>query len=422
MKKNIWIINHYATNMFFDEGGRHYWLGKELTKRGYRVTIFCANIVHKSDTVVKINSGICREKEKDGLRFVFIKTNDYQGNGLSRVENMLMYTINMLRLYRRYGKVNGKPDVIYASSVHPLALYAGIKMAKHYHVKSICEVRDLWPLTLIDFGSIKKDGIIAKLMFWYERKIYEKSDELIFTMEGGKQYIRDKKWDLLQGGKVDLKKVHYINNGTDLKLFYKNRDLYKVEDEDLEDKNSFKIVYTGTLGPANRLDLLLDIAKYLQEKDIPVQCLIWGDGETKAQLLRKIKSEKIRNTVLKGRIPKKYIPYITSNADLNISFLGEWEVFKYGLSKNKMFDYIAAQKNFIIAGAVCKCKILEENPFCTMCGTSDVRQISEAIIDIYNQKQSKYELPLQKIDKLMDVCDFSRRADDLVEILETDRG
>lgn len=28
--KNIWIMNHYATDMFYNKAERHYWFAKEL--------------------------------------------------------------------------------------------------------------------------------------------------------------------------------------------------------------------------------------------------------------------------------------------------------------------------------------------------------------------------------------------------------
>ena len=315
MKKEIWILNHYATDMFFDEGGRHYWLGKELIKKGYKITIFCANTIHKSDKIVSIKKGMLRCAKKDGLQFVFVKTKMYQGNGLSRVKNMLAYTLNMLRLYRKYGRKYGKPDIIYASSVHPFALYAGLKIAMYYNIKLISEIRDLWPLTLIAFGRLKKDSILARMMFWYEKKIYERTDELIFTMEGGKNYIQDQKWDVGHNGMIDLKKVHHINNGLILNDYYDYRRKFQINDSDLENNNIFKIVYTGSIGEANRLDLIINVAKCLQKKKLPIRFYIWGNGDEKIRLQKRIKQEKVDNVVFKGHVEKKYFPYITCSKD-----------------------------------------------------------------------------------------------------------
>lgn len=39
-------MNHYATGMFFNEGGRHYWFAKELQQKGYEPVIFSCNVKH----------------------------------------------------------------------------------------------------------------------------------------------------------------------------------------------------------------------------------------------------------------------------------------------------------------------------------------------------------------------------------------
>ena len=38
----IWLMNHYASNMYRDKAGRHYWFAKQLRELGYDVTVFCS--------------------------------------------------------------------------------------------------------------------------------------------------------------------------------------------------------------------------------------------------------------------------------------------------------------------------------------------------------------------------------------------
>lgn len=417
MKKNVWIFNHYATNTYFDEGGRHYWIGKELTKKGYQVTIFCANTVHKSDKFIAIpEKNISVVKKKAGLTFVFVKTNDYQGNGKARVKNMLLYTLNLLRVYRRFGKDYGKPDVVYASSVHPLALYAGVRVAKHYHVKSVCEIRDMWPLTLIEFGKIRRESFIAKLMLLYEKKMYEWADELIFTMEGGRKYVQSMRWDLEQNGKIDIGKIHYINNGVNVKDFLEYRERFRVEDADLKNQGFFNISYTGTIGRANRIDLIIEAAKFLQKKELPIKILIWGDGDESRFLQEKIRTLELKNVVLKGKVEKKYIPYIVSTSNMNIFVLENCALYQYGLSLNKMFEYMVAQKPFLVAGTKCECQILNDNPYCIICESSDPEKISLEMEQCYLEKD-KYQNMIDT-ESIMEMCDFEKRAEDLIQVLE----
>ena len=52
---NIWIFNHYATDMFKNHGGRHYYFAKYLMKSNNDVTIFCANTYHNNTQYIKTN-------------------------------------------------------------------------------------------------------------------------------------------------------------------------------------------------------------------------------------------------------------------------------------------------------------------------------------------------------------------------------
>ena len=129
----IWILNHYATNMYFDGLGRHQSFAKYLIKKGHEVKIFCASTVHNSDEVVDLDGKQYIEKKgMDNVPYIFVDTSIYKGNGVSRIKNMYSYYKNVKKVVSEYIKKEGKPDVIYASSVHPLALVAGINLKKKF--------------------------------------------------------------------------------------------------------------------------------------------------------------------------------------------------------------------------------------------------------------------------------------------------
>ena len=342
MKKKVWLLNHYATDMYFNRGGRHYWFAKNLLQKGYEPTIFCANTRHNGGATVETGVGKFNIKITDEIPFVFVKTSSYSDNGLHRIRNMYSFYKNLFPASKENVKLNGKPDIILASSVHPLTLVAGIQIAKKFGIPCICEVRDLWPESFVAYNIIKKNNPILKLLYAGEKWIYKKADKLIFTMEGGKDYIIEKGWNKGHGGPIDLSKVYHINNGVDLEEFDYNREHYILEDKDLEDENTFKVIYTGSIRLVNKVGKIIDVAKILSDQN--VKFLIWGDGDQLEPLRKRIKSENIRNICFKGRVDKKYIPYITSKAQLNIILGENLPLYRFGVSANKMFDYFASQR------------------------------------------------------------------------------
>lgn len=344
MKKNVWIMNHYAGGMSFDRGGRHYNLAKYLRRNGYAPVVFCANSKHGPPERFYNTDALWHEHmaEEIGVPFVFVKARTYTGNGKQRVLNMLDFYRNVRKAAKEYAAKNGRPDVIYASSVHPLTLVAGIQLAKRFGVKCVCEVRDLWPAGIVSAypGRFNNDSLLMKLLYRGERWIYKKADALIFTMEGGGEYIAQQGWDTAHGGPVDLAKVHHINNGVDLEVFDYNRDHFPVSDPDLSDPEVFKAVYTGSIRHVNNLGLLVDAAKEI--KDPRVKLLIWGSGDELEALQKRVADEKLSNVVFKGRVEKQYVPSIVSQADLNVVHWEMFELLRFGVSYNKLFEYLAA--------------------------------------------------------------------------------
>lgn len=414
MKKQIWILNHYATNMFFNESGRHYWFAKNLKKEGYRPTIFCANTSHNNENSLKVSKGSYAKEAKEGIPFVFIKTSRYKGNGFSRVLNMLTFAFRVVFASKKYVKINTKPDIILASSVHPLTLIAGLVIARRYRIKCICEIRDLWPESIIAYGLLKKNSIIANLLYSLEKCIYKKADSLIFTMEGGRDYIVEKKWDINNGGIISLDKVFHITNGIDLKLFDFWEKTYLSNDYDINRLDTYRIIYTGSLRKANESVLLIpDIAKAVAERGYNVLFLIYGEGSLLPVLASQCKDKGIENVVLKGKVSRKEIPYILSKADVNILDLKGSEISRFGGSQNKLFEYLASGKP-IISGEENKYSIITRHK----CGISKKfyshNDIAEAIINLLN-KSTEFE-HIREVAKLYD---FEVHTKKLINLIET---
>ena len=346
MPKTIWLLNHYASHMLVDQGGRHYYFAKHLSRAGFRPVVFCANILngHTLERCVETeNLWVARQAEEIATSFVFVRARRYQGNGKDRILNMFDFFFNLKKSAKQYAKIHVPPDVILASSVHPLTMVAGLQLAKHFGVKCICEVRDLWPEAIVAYSKrIKRNSLPAKIMYAGEKWIYKNADAVIFTQEGGPDYVKEKGWDTGHGGPVDSAKLFHINNGVDLEIFDNNLRSFPYPDPDLSNPSLFKVIYAGSIRRINNLGIILDAAKLVT--DTSIRFLLFGNGDELEPLRRRVDAECIRNVVFKGRVEKKYIPSIVSQADLN---LVHWEMsplLRFGESYNKAFEYFAAGK------------------------------------------------------------------------------
>lgn len=338
--KKIWLWNHDATCMYYNEGGRHYWFSKELKKNDWEPIIFCSNINHFNGEVTGF-SGLYKMLDNKEIPFVFIKTAPYHGNGVSRVWNWITFYLGLFPVTIKMAKNYGRPDIILASSVHPLTMVAGIQISRILKVPCVCEIRDLWPEAIFNVNKVKENSFLGKLMIRGEHWIYKNADSLIFTKEGDTDYLSERRWLKSQGGDVDIHKCHYINNGVDLAQYKERMCKHQFSDEDLEN-DKFKIIYTGTIRKVNDLSCVLKCAELLKDYT-DIQFLIYGDGDFLPQLKEAAISSNLPNIKFKGYLNRKYIPYILSKSSLNLlnysSNLYNWS---RGNSSNKLFEYMAS--------------------------------------------------------------------------------
>ncbi|MCU6747755.1 MULTISPECIES: glycosyltransferase family 4 protein [Lachnospiraceae] len=339
---NVWIVNHYAIPPNMGGLVRHYYFSKYLQKKGHTVKIFTSSKIHNTEINMISDKSLYREEMEDGIEYTFVRSRDYKGNGLDRIFNMMDLPFKTWKTMRKFLDKQ-KPDVIYTSSPDLFVAYFALLFGRKYKIPVVVEVRDLWPESIVEYKGMSRKNPIIQVLYQLEKWIYKKADQLIFTMEGGKDYIRDKGWDKA----IDLEKVNHVNNGVDLEEFEKNKEKYVIQDEDLEDTSHFKIVYMGSIRLVNNLGTLVEAGKVLKERGIrSIKILVYGDGTEKEYLEQKSQTYGI-NLVFKGRVEKKFIPYILSKADANLINVKNSELKKYGCSWNKLFEYMASGKPII---------------------------------------------------------------------------
>lgn len=408
---NIWLFNHYAVPPSLYPLARPYHFANYLQKKGHKVTIFAASSVHLSDTNLITDGKFMKAQKIDNIRYVFLKARNYEGNGIQRILNFFDYTI---QLFLQTGKFN-KPDVIMATSVHPLTCVAGILLAKKYRCRCVIEIADLWPLTLVEYGAISEKNVITKILYGLEHWIYKKADAVLFTMRGGKQYISNQGW----AKDVSLDKIFYINNGVDLEKYYQQKEEQKYLDVDLDRPDTFKVLYTGSMGKANAMYDILNAAELLKNRP-DIQFLLFGGGYLEEELKEFCEQKELTNVMFKGKVDKKYIPNILSKGNLNIMTGISDRVSEYGLSMNKMFDYMASGRP-TISNIQTQFDILEENRCGTTIEAGSAEKLAEAIVKFYEMDAASYKIYCENAEKAVKQYDFRYLTDELEEILLAER-
>lgn len=337
--KTVWLINQYAMPPHLESRLRTIKFAQYLTDMGYDVTIFASSIMHNMGVNLIKDGSPYMEARYDKIHFVHINTKAYDKSvGIDRIISSFQFT----RRFIKYSKIFPKPDVMVQTALVPFG--NGIAgYAKSLKCRYLVEVLDLWPRSLVVVGKLKEDSLMLKLLYKLEEIQYKAADELVLSMEGGAEYIKDRKLNKEQGGPLDLKHVHYINNGVDLNDFDNYKNQFTIDDQDLNNSQIKRVVYLGSIRRANSLMLLIEAAEILKEQS-NIKFLIYGDGDERQPLIDYCESNRIDNVIFKEKwIEPKYVPYVVSCADLNV--LNYSKGFgHYGGSQSKMFQYLASGK------------------------------------------------------------------------------
>lgn len=330
----IWIVNQYALPPNASGGPtRHLGLARQLVERGHEVVLLASAYDHYT-----------RERHRDlgGSAWVVERTSevDYVWIDTPPYASTRGRAWNMVAFARRLGHAGpalplARPDVVVGSSPHLLAADAARRIARRHAVPFVMEVRDIWPQSLIDLGmKPRHPGIVALRRL--ERRLYREAAHVIVVPPLATHHV------VASGGSFQHTTV--IPNGVALGG--------GVPNPPPDGRQHFTVVYAGTVGLANGLEVVVEAAAELRRRGVDgVRIRIVGAGPERAALADAATRSRVDDIVsVEGPVPSTAIPGLLDSADACLLVLRPSPVYRWGISPTKLFDYMAAARPVI--GAV----------------------------------------------------------------------
>jgi hypothetical protein len=293
---NILLINHYAGSPQHGMEYRPFYLAREWVNLGHRVTIVGASFSHLRISQPHLDGDIA-EEDIDGIRYVWLKTPEYAGNGLRRAWNMLAFVRQLMR-YQKKVVGTQRPDAVIASSPHPFVIFPARCIASKYGAKLIFEVRDLWPLTLIELNGMSQWHPFIQSLQYTENYAYRHADRVVCTLPKADVYM--------QSHGMEADKFAYIGNGVSLEEWGETG--YPLPNEHAAVLNRLTkegrsiVGYVGGHQPSNALGAVVKAAELL--RDVPVTFMLVGHGSEKAHLQQIAKERRVDNVLFLPSVPK----------------------------------------------------------------------------------------------------------------------
>lgn len=221
-------------------------------------------------------------------------------------------------------------EYIYATTP---SIFMGLVGVVAKHVKQaplILDVRDLWPESLVGVG-ITKSRLLLRPLYWLEKWMYHQADQIVINSEGFRSYIEQKG--------IDASRIHYIPNSIE-----ENEWLIKRR----QVSEQVRVVYTGNIGLAQDVFLLLDVAERLMV-DRNIEFHVVGYGYHKEKFEKLIAERKLTNIHFMNAMPRWDALKQLAKSDIAFATLVESTAFDT-VTPGKIIDYMAM--GCAIVGAV----------------------------------------------------------------------
>jgi glycosyltransferase involved in cell wall biosynthesis len=277
----------------------------------------------------------------DGVRFVWCDTPAYQGNGVGRVLNIVAF-LRRLRQWREW--LDTRPDVVIASSTYPADIGAAKRLARRHGAILVWEVHDLWPLSPIELGGMSRRHPFIMWMQHAENRACRDADVVVSMLPKADVHLHE------HGMAQD--KFVYVPNGIDPAEWIDDVSValpaaHATAIRSARERGHLLLAYAGAHGVANALGSMLDAAALSRNE--PVTWLLVGGGPEKRALQRRVAAEGLTNVVMLDPVPKTLIPRLLREMDVLYIGLQSEPLFRFGISPNKLMDYMVAARPVICA-------------------------------------------------------------------------
>lgn len=337
----IWYVSKYVTPPATGSaGGRGFLLMRELARMGHRAVVITSDS-NQLATVPNINARHLLQVI-DGVEVHWLKTMKYQvAKSVRRVLSWLHFEWCLLRMPE--GGL-GRPDVVVVSSLSLLTVFNGFLWRRRYQCRLVLEIRDIWPLTIVEEGGFGRHNPLVMGLALVEWLGYRYADEVVGTMPNLGEHVAQ-----VLGRP---RPVHCIPMGvSEDDVASSNPDHPSFEplparyiSEHIRSRipqGRFVVCHAGSIGITNALDVFFECADSFAAED-GVSFLIVGDGDLKQSYMQRYGH--LPHVVFAPKVPKRQVHALLQECDLVYFSVHPSKVWRYGQSLNKVIDYMLSGK------------------------------------------------------------------------------
>jgi len=298
---------------------------------------------------------------------------DHSHSSVRRIMNFVSFAISMTLLGPWLAP---RVDVIHV--IHPpLTMGLPAWIISHYqNIPFTFEIQDMWPETLQATGMLTNKRILAwvgQFAAW----VYRQAATIRVISPGFRLN--------LIGKGVPSEKIHVISNWVDTE-FYRPVNPSAELAQKLGLAGHFIVMYAGTIGLAQGLEIVLDAAHLLQRSPEILFVLV-GDGVDLSHLKKMAQEWQLQNVKFLGRLQGELMPELYALADVLLVHLKDDPLFRITIP-HKVLTYLASGKPVLAAIEGDAADVVRNSGAGMTCAPGDPQALADAVRKFYQMMPS----------------------------------
>ena len=332
----ILFLSHYFPPEGNAPASRTFENCRRWVRRGHEVTVITGAPNHPNGIVYEGHENRWRRRERmAGIEVIRVLT--YVAANKGTVRRILNYLTYMLSASLASLEV-ANPDVIIATSPQFFCGWAGVIASRLHGVPLLLEIRDIWPESIAAVGAIRSRRVMRTLER-LELEMYAAARHIFTVGEGYRGCLRDK-------GVAD-ERISVVMNGIDREIFRPQEPDPKLRQR-LGLGERFVVSYSGTIGMACGLDVVLRAAETLRRKGRnDIVFLLVGDGAVRQELQTEAERQALDNVIFAGRQDKSLMPSLLAISGASLVHLKKTDLFTT-VMPSKIFEAFGMARPIII--------------------------------------------------------------------------
>lgn len=307
-------------------------LAKAIRDKGFKVEILTAYPSRPTGKIYpNYKKKLFQREYEDGIKINRVPSYlDHSHSGIKRMMSYISFAISSSIIGQFLIK---KPDIIYAYHAPATIAIPAIYLKFIFKSKILYDINDYWPDTIIELGMLKNKYLVT-LLIKYCTSTYKYFDKINVVSLGYKK-------KLLELGVPEYKISLIYNwslpiNNIRSNLFDKFENIFK---------NNFTILYAGNIGQAQNLQIILDAADIIKQKNITgIKFFLVGSGVETEFLEKEVALRKLEDFIMfTGFIPSENVGQFLESADVLFLHLRRIPLFKITIP-SKLVSYFISKK------------------------------------------------------------------------------